>query len=296
LVETDSLKVISEHKTDQGVKTLYQKFSEQDEFDQKIFYLNYLNNQIQEFPAEHRQHLVISSGMSTSNIGLLELPYAVLPFGKSGETFVHRKISLGEEQGLLLISGIKSETGMMRGEEVQALGLEEYLIPYQRGILLLPGTHSKHISYRQGSFYALKNFMTGELFEVLGNKSILANSIEKSEWDTKHEKEFLEGFHLGLTEGLTPNLLRIRARHVVQNKSKKENHFMLSGLLIGDELSYLKNTAENVFLAAPETMIELYRTGLETFIDPSKLKVLNENILERALLVGQKKILEQHAT
>ncbi|WP_273565470.1 2-dehydro-3-deoxygalactonokinase [Maribacter halichondriae] len=296
LVETDSLKVISEHKTDQGVKTLYQKFSEQNEFDQKTYYLNYLRNQIQELPAKYRHHLVISSGMSTSNIGLLELPYAALPFDKSGETFVHRKISLGEEQELLLISGIKSETGMMRGEEVQALGLEEYLIPYERGVLLLPGTHCKHISYRQGSFYALKNFMTGELFEVLGNKSILANSIEKSEWDANHKKEFLEGFHLGLTAGLTPNLLRIRARHVVENKSKKENHFMLSGLLIGDELSYLKNTAENVFLTAPKTMIELYRTGLETFIDPSKLIVLNENILERALLIGQRKILEQHAT
>ncbi len=296
LVETDSLNVISEHKTDHGVKMLYQKFLAQNEFDQKTYYLNYLRNRIQEFPYEHRNHLVISSGMSTSNIGLLELPYADLPFDKNGETLVRRNISLGKEQELFLISGIKSETGMMRGEEVQALGLEEYLISYERGILLLPGTHSKHISYRKGSFYALKNFMTGELFDVLGNNSILANSIEKSEWDMKYKDGFLKGFHLGLTEGLTPNLLRIRARHVVENKSKKENYFMLSGLLIGDELSYLKNTPENVFLAAPKTIIELYRSGLETFLHPSKLKVLNENILERALLVGQKKILEQHAT
>ena len=75
--------------------------------------------------------------------------------------------------GILLISGIKSDLGMMRGEEVQAIGLEEQLRPHGDGVLLLPGTHSKHLTYRKEAFTALQTFMTGELFEVLSRKKTI---------------------------------------------------------------------------------------------------------------------------
>ncbi len=295
LVETRKLKVISECMTDQGVKALFQKFSEQNEVDQNAYYINYLKEQIKRFPVEYQNIQVITSGMSTSNIGLLELPYAKLPFDGTGKSFVREKISIGDGQELLLVSGIKSETGMMRGEEIQAIGLEEYLSPYNRGILLLPGTHSKHISYRDGQFYAMKNYMTGELFDVLGKKSILSNSLEPGAWDSKSEKAFLEGVQLGIDGKLTSSLLVIRARHVVEGKNKKDNNFMLSGLLIGDELSYLKDTDHYVFLAAPDSLFHLYKTALETFMDSKKMVVLNDAVLEKALLTGQRKILELHA-
>ena len=137
--------------------------------------------------------------------------------------------------------------------------------------------------------------MTGELFEVLGRKSILANSITVEKWGEEAKEAFLEGFRLGFDGALTASLLHIRARHVVQGKPLKDNYFMLSGLLIGDELSYLKDGDENVFLSAPETVLNLYRTGLETFKTSEKLILLDDSVLERALLNGQKKILLSHA-
>jgi len=295
LVATETLEVLWENQSDQGVKKRFEAFNAQTEFDQKNFYLNYLFKEVQKIPEEHRNHTIVSSGMSSSNIGLYELPYTNLPFDKNGNTFFRKSFTFGEKQTILLISGIRSETGMMRGEEVQAIGLEEYLEPYAEGVLLLPGTHSKHISYRQGSFYALKNFMTGELFEVLGTNSILANSIEAGKWNYECRKAFLKGFNLGIKGAMTSSLLQVRARQVIEKKSKKGNYYMLSGLLIGDELSYLRDTDENVFLAAPGTIFELYRTGLEKLKAPEKLMLLNGSILERALLNGQKKILLSHA-
>ncbi len=295
LIETETLEVIWENRTEQGVKRSYAAFEVQRALDQKGFYLDYLMSEIRKLPEGHQGHPIIASGMSSSNIGLYELPYADLPFDKDGRTFISKSIPISQGQDLWLISGVKSKTGMMRGEEIQAIGLEEHLHSYSGGVLLLPGTHSKHISYRHGSFYKLKNFMTGELFEVLGKKSILSNSIETMEWNAQGKKAFLEGFHLGLVEGLTPNLLGIRARHVVENRNKKDNYFRLSGLLIGDELSYLRDTGENVFLSAPGAIFELYKTGLETFIAPDKLILLDDTVLERALLIGQRKMLLLHA-
>ena len=289
LVETETLDVLWENQSAQGVKKSYEAFRAQTELDQKKFYLNYLYKQVRKLPKEHQNHIIVSSGMSSSNIGLYELPYAQLPFDKHGNTFVSKRIASGNGPDVLLISGIRSETGMMRGEEIQAIGLEEYLEPHTEGVLLLPGTHSKHISYRNGSFYALKNYMTGELFEILGKHSILANSIDRGDWNDRARTAFLKGFDLGLNKALTASLLQIRARHVVEGKSKNDNYYMLSGLLLGDELSYLKETDGTIFLAAPDPIFELYKTGLETFKTQERLILLDHTILERALLNGQKK-------
>lgn len=294
LVETHSLEIIEELKTDQGIKILYSKYERQKELGQKEFFSIYLKNQLQNLTSEHQNYLVISSGMGSANIGLQELPYATMPFAKGGRSLVTQKLALGADQELILISGVKNEAGMMRGEEVQAIGLEDYL-GRESGILILPGTHCKHLSHRSGEFFDLKNFMTGELFEILSRKSILANSVEFGKWDSNNTAAFDEGFALGLKGQLSSNLLTVRARHILSNENKKDNYFYLSGLLIGDELSYLNGADENVVLAAPNSVFSLYERALQSVLKNEKVVVLNEQILERALLIGQKKILQLYA-
>lgn len=295
LVETASLTILKEHKTDQGVKALYEKFLLQKEMDQRRFYEEYLLEQLQSFPEEHRTHLVVAAGMASSSIGLCELDYAPLPFDHSGKTFIWKSYPLQNGQKLLLISGVKSPTGMMRGEEVQAIGLEKHIAVYGEGTLLLPGTHSKHLAYGNGQFSTLKNYMTGELFEVLTKKSILANSVLPNNGIGLNESAFREGAKLGIQGQLTASLLAVRAKDVVEGLNKEDNYFFLSGLLIGDELSYLKNRKENVFLAAPNPVFELYKKVLELIVDRDRLVLFDGSILEKALLEGQKKII-QYAT
>ena len=292
LVHTPTLKVLVEYRTDQGVKVLYEKFRLQNGVDRQVFFMKYLLEQIEKFPEEHRKYIVVASGMASSSIGLCELEYAEIPFTCSGKSLNWQSIPLREGQELLIISGVKGKTGMMRGEEVQSIGLEEHLAHCENGILLLPGTHSKHLSYKNGEFYALKNYMTGELFELLVRKSILSNSISSGENRPVRESAFEEGMHLGLEGVLTSNLLSVRARDVVQNLDGEDNYFFLSGLLIGDELSYLKDHDKMVFLAAPDSMGSLYKIVLKRIIATDKLVILDSRDLEKALLLGQRKILK----
>lgn len=292
LVDTATLKVLAEYRTDQGVKALYEKFRLQKDVDQQGFFTEYLLKQLERFPNEHRKHIVVASGMASSSIGLCELEYAEIPYTCSGETLNWKLMALREGQDLLVISGVKDRTGMMRGEEVQSIGLEAHFAHCQSGVLLLPGTHSKHLSFKSGQFYALKNYMTGELFELLTRKSILSNSIHSGENKPLRKSAFEEGMHLGLKGMLTSSLLSVRAKDVVQNLDREDNYFFLSGLLIGDELSYLRNVDEKVVLAAPESVCGLYKIVLERIVDHDKLTVLDNADLEKALLLGQKKILK----
>ena len=294
LVKGESLEIIKEHSTEKGVKVLYDAFLKQNKLNQNDFFANYLLSQIQVFPKQYQSCLIVSSGMVTSNIGLHNMDYAEIPFDSDGEKFVSKKLQLNYGLEILLISGVKNSQGMMRGEETQAIGLEAYLKPYKEAVLILPGTHSKHITYSNGSFIDLKNFMTGELFEILSQKSILSNSIVKVDKDEIMEASFIEGLKMGTQGKLTERLFSIRAKDLFKDATKEENYYFLSGLLIGDELSYLKNESTKVFLGCPYPLANLYKMALDEIIGDNKYVLFKSEIVSKAMLIGQQKILRQY--
>jgi 2-dehydro-3-deoxygalactonokinase len=294
LVETDSLKVIAEHKTKQGVRRVYENFLLQKEINQKDFFSNYLKEQLKKIALEHQNHTIVIAGMASANIGLKQLGYASLPIDPKKNDLIWESLILENGLHILLISGVKSDFGMMRGEEIQAVGLTDLLVPYKKGILLLPGTHSKHIKFENNSFTSLRTYMTGELFEVLSKRTILNNSVSKNSWSKKRVKAFKQGIQLGLNGDLTANLFSIRAKHILEKTKMKDNYFVLSGMLIGEELSYLKSVKDTVFLAASEPMLDMYEVALETILEPKQLVKFNGQVLENAFLKGQKNILLEY--
>lgn len=292
LVETESLRVLKEHRTEQGVRAVHNSFLDQDSSSQEHVFATYLKQQIKMFPSKHQQHLVVLSGMASSNIGLKELEYANLPFGQSGEGLQWARWTLENKLEILLISGVKSKTGVMRGEEIQAIGLGEVLEPYNNAVLVLPGTHSKHIVYEQRRFIDFKTYMTGELFEIISSKSILATSVFRGDWDNVVKDAFIEGVEIGISGKFTERLFEIRARGLFKLTTKEANFYFLSGMLIGDELSYLATYENYVFLAADQHLSILYQEALNLIIDKAKLIIVSSKDLEKALLAGQQKILK----
>src|SRR5439155_22801466 len=108
---------------------------------------------------------VVISGMASSSIGWKELPYAKLPFSLDGRDAVWEKI----DDRVYLISGLRSDIDILRGEETEALGLVATLgreMPFE-AVFVLPGTHSKHLEVNPGGIAVFRTFMTAELFEVL---------------------------------------------------------------------------------------------------------------------------------
>ncbi len=295
LVKTKDLTVEAEHKTNHGVKLLHQKFLLQTELDQVEFFKAYLANQIKELAAYDKATLVVTAGMASSNIGMKELEYGTIPFSEEGTGLIFKSIPFQKNLDILLISGVKSDSGMMRGEEVQAIGLATYLKAYESGILILPGTHSKHIEYTSRAFTSLKSYMTGELFDVLTTKSILSNSVRSVAWNNSNKAAFIEGVEIGAKEQLSANLFSIRAQHLLQNSCKEDNFFRLSGMLIGEELSYLNDLDTTLFLAAAEPFLAMYKLALEKSLNRNNIICFGDSVLENALLTGQKRIIALYA-
>src|SRR4051812_12750222 len=126
---------------------------------------------------------LVISGMASSTIGWKSLPYAKLPMAIDGSDFHIEDLEWESPHTVartLLISGAASDDDIMRGEECQAVGV--FAVPTLRSladnaVLVLPGTHSKHIFVQNQKIIGFRTFMTGELFEILSRYSILSASM-----------------------------------------------------------------------------------------------------------------------
>lgn len=295
LVDTETLVVLSEHRTDVGIKKHFQNFKEQQSETQQTFFAAYLMEQLKKLDfARNNEVNIVASGMLSSSIGMKELPYAQTPIAFNGDTLIHESIRFDKNSKLLIISGVSTKNDVMRGEEVQAIGLANRLPKKDRGILLLPGTHSKHITFQKSCFEDFKTYMTGELFEIISKYSILMSSLEPVKWDLSFQEMFLEGVKHGIVNQQMGSLFSIRANSLLHDTAGAQNYYYLSGLLIGTELSGLKGKNENVYLAASGVHNELYRLALESFLHKEQIVCFEEGALENAVLTGQKKILESY--
>ena len=293
LVETHSLKIFSEVRTDLGIKKCYQLFTAQSERSQESFFADYLLAQLEKLDVQEPGKVyLVASGMLSSSIGMQELEYCQMPIAFTGEGLISKWHPVKNKLDLLLISGARTNNDVMRGEEIQAIGLSDYLPKNEKGVLLLPGTHSKHIHFDAGRFIDFTTYMTGELFEVIGKHTILSASLEESQWSPLNKDIFLRGVEKGVDNQLMASLFSIRANSLIHKSSSSENYYFLSGLLIGAELSHFKDSSETVFLAVTGIQNELYQLALKSFIPEARIVCFEPQIIETALLVGQRKILE----
>jgi 2-dehydro-3-deoxygalactonokinase len=126
----------------------------------------------------------------------------------------------------------------MRGEETQLLGVTE---PDFTGLVCIPGTHSKWIRIEAGRIVEFSTYMTGELFSVIAQHSILAHAVETagSFALATDNPPFREGLGAALAEptALTASLFRLRAAQLLGFEQRVDGAARLSGLLIGAELA-----------------------------------------------------------
>ncbi|MEO8961109.1 MAG: 2-dehydro-3-deoxygalactonokinase, partial [Ginsengibacter sp.] len=261
LVEKLSQNVIQESISPMGVKQLYSKWQEQGG-DREWIFLNFLKQQIDGLQINVSKNIeVVISGMASSSIGIRELPYAPLPFDTSGKGLCVEVIKHPLFPGSIqLISGVCSDSDVMRGEETQIVGLAEEGFLYDKIIFILPGTHSKHVICENDRITGFNTYMTGELFQVIRQYSILKNSVAKPPGGDIDLIDFDAGVLMSESApSILNSLFKVRTNDILGKKSAEENYYFLSGLLIGAEMVTLRSMSfDQVLLCAGNDLHELY--------------------------------------
>lgn len=256
-----------------GVKSIFD--SAQQPQDRPEMFANFMRMKLESLAA--RSSIVnttplIISGMASSSIGWKELPYARAPFSLDGSGLEVEQLGWNGPGWLgstFLVSGVATESEMIRGEECQIIGLlddPQWAHLRRCCLLILPGTHSKHIWIENEKVVRFRTYMTGELFQVLATQSILRATTNAAEPIHKHRRTFGEGCEYVRQNGLAASLFQARTRGVLKHTSPEENAAFLSGLLIGAEVADVAQTNCPRVIAAKPELLEPYSLALSALL------------------------------
>ncbi|KQP38773.1 2-dehydro-3-deoxygalactonokinase [Pseudorhodoferax sp. Leaf274] len=177
------------------------------------------------------------SGMAGSRQGWTEAPYCPCPAGFA-ELAAHLAWVPGARSPVAIVPGLSMDQGglpdVMRGEEVQIFGAMQ-LCGESAGVFVLPGTHSKWAQAETGCVTGFRSFMTGEVYALLSQHSILARTLNaEAPFD---EAAFVQGVARARDAGgLLHHAFGARALTLFGQLDADRLASYLSGLVIGAEL------------------------------------------------------------
>lgn len=265
--------VIDEVEGNDGIASVFKAWEQsgKKESERIAFYQSVLEDAITRLREKSKTELeetnIVLSGMASSNIGMHPLPYKDLPFKTDGSNLITQTLPKCPDfpHAILLISGVKTDTDVMRGEETQLVGCsmqEKKRKEAPPELYLFPGTHSKHVIVQNKQAVAFKTYMTGELFALLSQQSILAGSVKEPGAHLKENIHFGKGVRDSQAENLLSAAFRIRVNYLFERSQPEENYDYLSGLVIGSELKDLAGYSQPIFVVANEDQRTRYMLAL----------------------------------
>ncbi len=299
-------KPLAESASSDGVSVVYQDWvNSPKEFSvaQTAWFVKFLAAKITDLVQSLKTSVcieaVVVSGMASSTIGIVELPYATTIFPLSGQHVIYKKIEAGyaNPYPVYIISGLRHKDEVMRGEETQLIGLAEMIKDLNSGVCtcILPGTHSKHIKIRKGNITAFSTCITGELFNLLRRHGVIGKSVaELSSTGMLSESAksaFQDGVKTSIGNNLLNTIFRVRTNQLFNRLTKTENYYFLSGLLIGAELQDLvTEPGEQLILAAGDNITAFYQEAIRILKPQTDSRIMDPKEVEAAAMLGQLKL------
>ena len=207
---------------------------------------------------------VWAAGMVGSRQGWHEAPYRAVPCAPlGGAVAVPTRDPRLDVRIVPGVSQRRPHPDVMRGEEAQVAGCLSAL-PAFDGCLCLPGTHTKWVHVSAGEIVSFLTVMSGEVFALLSERSVLRHSVGAEGWD---DDAFAASVSDALSrpEALTARLFRLRAADLLDGQDPATARATLSGLLLGAELAAARPwwLGREVVVCGSDRTTPAYRTALE---------------------------------
>ncbi len=217
--------------------------------------------------------LCLLSGMVGSRQGWQEAPYCPCPAGfaelgqhllwlQPGRMAIVPGLSVLQQDGLPPDFAL-AQHDVMRGEEIQIFGALS-LAAVQDATVVLPGTHSKWAQVQQGRVTTFRSFMTGEVYALLVQHSILSRTLPTdATWDeTTFRQAVLLAQH---SPSVLSSIFATRTLALFETLPTAVQPSFLSGLLIGEELRAMSaGPHEELLLVGSPALTDRYACALQT--------------------------------
>src|SRR5438270_10933552 len=177
---------------------------------------------------------LLLAGMIGSNRGWKEAPYVSSPAGI--DDLAAKLVWAGNREAI--VPGVSyignARADVMRGEEVQLLGAVAAGLVDPMGLVCHPGTHNKWATLRHGKIERFQTVMTGELYSLLKDHSILSDLLQG---EVQANQVFKQAARHAIDhEALPADLFGVRARVLLGQAKRQDAASYASGLLIGADV------------------------------------------------------------
>ncbi len=258
-------------------------------------------------------YVIVASGMITSNLGIYEIPHIPSPAGV--RQFESHSVVCKLEEFLsipcLFIPGMKNEANevdeddlvfsinkfdVMRGEEVESFGLLKQFPHEGKGLIVLPGSHTKFVFVGENKelLYCLST-LGGETLQALQKETILSNSLDSNLIEAIDQKMLTFGFEAAKQYGLTRSFYHIRLLDLFTKCNSNQRANYLTGSVIFNDFQALSgidlNEIKWVIVGGISPLRKAF-THLLTYINQGwKIIEVNDKQVENSVMVGAMEIL-----
>ncbi len=209
---------------------------------------------------------VIACGTSGAWPGRTDAPFRTVPCAPLGDAPI-RAQTRDAHLDIRLVPGLRQlipHADIMQGDETRVAGILRALPDFD-GIVCLAGAHTRWARVSAAEIVGFRTVMTGEMFALLCDRSVLRHSLAGDGWE---ERPFLEAVSdtLSRPETLTARLFELHAEDLLHGQDAATGRSVLSGLLIGAELSATKPwwLGQDIVITGSDTMTRAYAGALKS--------------------------------
>lgn len=254
----------------------------------------------------------VAYGMITSNLGLLEIPHLPAPADRKAlhdgmRTRVFPEIA---PFPIRFIPGVKnSDTpvnianfgrmDMMRGEETEAVGLNELLGLHGPAVFILPGSHQKFIRIgKNGEILGCMTSISGELLEAVSRHTVLADSVGRAfaSPESYVPEMVREGAAEAMTNGLGRAAFSGRILSTLGKYKEAEIQSFLLGAVLSEDVRAMrvfmdKDTDTPVYIAGSPLLNRAFSEVIRT-VEKRSVVSVSEEASAKMGIIGALKILK----
>ena len=186
---------------------------------------------------ENKQTEVLACGMVGARQGWIEVPYASVPCSPVQFDQALTVPNTDPRIRVQLLPGLSQQSppDVMRGEETQIAGLLAEQ-PGFNGTICMPGTHTKWVEIADGCVTRFQSCMSGELFALLEQESVLKHSLADSGFDADVFADTVKIVCSANNRNGLADLFSIRADDLLHRVDSAVTRARLSGMLIANEV------------------------------------------------------------
>lgn len=217
----------------------------------------------------------LACGMVGSAHGWREAPYVPCPAALDRLHEHLARVTIAGGGMLHIVPGLLDAPAggtpdVMRGEETQLVGLlAGHPALAASSTVLMPGTHSKWVHVAQGRVTGFRTRMTGEVYTLLRQHSVLARLMPAADADAWHGDAFdagVDSARRGAGRDLQGQLFAVRTLGLTGGLAPAALPDYLSGLLIGHELEAgLATRGAALALVGEPALCRRYTRALQRF-------------------------------